>query len=155
MGSAFKNQGKLEEALDAYTKAISIKPDYAEAYYNMGSVFHDQEARRAIDAYTKAILIKPGYAKPNNMEVFSMIKETRRGNGFTNAISLKPDWRGAITTWEVFSDQGKLEEAIDAYTKAISLKLVGEAHPTGRCSQPARYDGRSNNRVYQSYLHQT
>jgi tetratricopeptide (TPR) repeat protein len=39
MGIALsKDQGKLDEAIEAYNKALSIKPDYAEAYYNMGIV---------------------------------------------------------------------------------------------------------------------
>ena len=32
MGVALKDQGKLEEAIEAYNKAISLKPDYADAY---------------------------------------------------------------------------------------------------------------------------
>ena len=32
MGNALKEQDKLEEAIQAYTKALSIKPDYADAY---------------------------------------------------------------------------------------------------------------------------
>ena len=38
MGNALKDQGKLEEAIEAYNKALAIKPDYAEAYNNMGLV---------------------------------------------------------------------------------------------------------------------
>jgi len=38
MGNALKGQGKLDEAIEAYKKALSIKPDYAEAYYNMGNI---------------------------------------------------------------------------------------------------------------------
>jgi len=34
MGNALKDQGKLEEAIAAYNKALLIKPDYAEAYQN-------------------------------------------------------------------------------------------------------------------------
>ena len=37
-----KDQGKLEEAIEAYTKAISLKPDFAEAYSNMGITLKDQ-----------------------------------------------------------------------------------------------------------------
>ena len=29
MGNALKDQGKLEEAVAAYNKALSLKPDYA------------------------------------------------------------------------------------------------------------------------------
>ena len=36
MGNALQEQGKLEEAIEAYSKALSIKPDYANAYNNMG-----------------------------------------------------------------------------------------------------------------------
>ena len=42
MGIALQEQGKLEEAIEAYNKALSIKPDYAEAYNNMGIVLQEQ-----------------------------------------------------------------------------------------------------------------
>ena len=35
MGSALKEQGKLEEAIEAYNKALNIKPDYADAARNL------------------------------------------------------------------------------------------------------------------------
>ena len=31
MGNVLKEQGKLEEAIEAYSKALSLKPDCAEA----------------------------------------------------------------------------------------------------------------------------
>ena len=37
MGIALQKQEKLEEAIEAYNKALSIKPDYADAYNNMGT----------------------------------------------------------------------------------------------------------------------
>ena len=38
MGITLKDKGKLDEAIKAYTKAVSIKPDYAEAHRNLSSV---------------------------------------------------------------------------------------------------------------------
>ena len=35
MGVALQDQGKLEEAIEAYNKALAIKPDYAEAHHNL------------------------------------------------------------------------------------------------------------------------
>ena len=42
MGLVLKEQGKLKEALETYKKALEIKPDYAEAYNNMGVVIIEQ-----------------------------------------------------------------------------------------------------------------
>ena len=37
MGVALKDQGKLDDAIEAHKKSISLKPDYADAYNNMGN----------------------------------------------------------------------------------------------------------------------
>ena len=36
LGAALKGQGKLQEAVASFDRAIQLKPDYAEAYYNKG-----------------------------------------------------------------------------------------------------------------------
>ena len=38
MGVTLIDQGKLEEAREAFTKAISIKPDYAEAHRILSTI---------------------------------------------------------------------------------------------------------------------
>ena len=42
MGTTLQEQGKLEEAVEAYAKAIAIKPNYAGAYNNMGTTLQEQ-----------------------------------------------------------------------------------------------------------------
>ncbi|MDC0122555.1 tetratricopeptide repeat protein [Planktomarina sp.] len=42
LGSVLNKQGKLEEAIEAYNKALTIKPDNAEVYNNMGVTLQDQ-----------------------------------------------------------------------------------------------------------------
>ena len=37
MGNALKDQGKLDKAIEAYENAVSIKPSYAQAHYNLGN----------------------------------------------------------------------------------------------------------------------
>ena len=92
MAITLKEQGKLEEAIEAYTKALSIEPHYAEACYNMGITLQKQgKLEEAIEAYNKALSIKPDYAKSYlNMGV-------------------------------TLHYQGKLNRAIDAYNKALSI----------------------------------
>ena len=36
MGNCLVGQGRIKEALEAYFKAVEIKPNYAAAYNNMG-----------------------------------------------------------------------------------------------------------------------
>ena len=63
MGNALHEQGKLEEVMASYNKALAIKPDYAEVYNNMGIALKEQgKLEEAIEAYTNALAIKPDYA---------------------------------------------------------------------------------------------
>ena len=41
-GHALQDQGKLEEAIEAYNKALAIKPDYAECLQQHGQCFQRQ-----------------------------------------------------------------------------------------------------------------
>ena len=57
MGVALKNKGKLDEAIDAYKKAISLNPMHFKAYYNMGNALKDQgELEEAIKFFNKAFI---------------------------------------------------------------------------------------------------
>jgi predicted O-linked N-acetylglucosamine transferase (SPINDLY family) len=108
MGVTLQEQGKLEEAIEAYNKALALKPDYAEAYNNMGNAFKKQgKLEEAIEVYNKAIALKPDYA-----------------NAFYNmAMALQ--------------EQGKLEEAIEACNKALVIKPDHEAARTHKLHQQA------------------
>ena len=50
----FSKSKELEEAIEVFRKVLSIKPDYAEAYNNLGNAFKEQGKRdEAIEAYGK------------------------------------------------------------------------------------------------------
>ena len=127
MGNTLQEQGKLEEAIAAYNKALDIKPDYAEVYNNMGNVLQDQgKLEEAIKAYNKALALKPDYAA-----AFSNVGNTFQRQGkleeaiaaYNKALDIKPDYAEVYNNMgNVLQDQGKLEEAIKAYNKALALK---------------------------------
>ena len=127
IGSSNHSLGQLEEAIEAYTKALSIKPDYAAAHYNIGASFREQgKLGKAIAAYTKALSIKPDYFEAyNNMGItFSEQGKVEKAiEAYTKALSIKPDYAEAYNNMgNSLEEQGKLEEAIEAYNKAISIK---------------------------------
>jgi len=59
--------GKYALCIDAANKALALRPDYAEAYNNIGSGYIAlQQFDKAIQALKKAIKIKPGYQLAKN-----------------------------------------------------------------------------------------
>jgi tetratricopeptide (TPR) repeat protein len=127
IGAANQNLGQLDEAIEAYNKALIIKPDFAEVYYNMGNVLKDQgKLDEAIDAYNKALSLKPDIAEVyNNIGVVlkdqGKLKEAMEA--YNKALSINPDYTEAYNNMgNALKDQGKLEEAIETYTKALFTK---------------------------------
>ena len=123
------NQGlsKLDEAVNAYNKAICIKPDYADAYNNLGTVLKEKgKLDRALEAYSKALSIKPDYAEAYNNMASALKKQGKLDEAlmaYINALSIKPDYAEASFNFgNTLKEQGKTEEALEAYSKALSIK---------------------------------
>ena len=56
LGASRAQIGMLDEAVEAYKTSISLKPDFAEAYSNMGVVLKNlHKLDEAIEAYKKSI----------------------------------------------------------------------------------------------------
>ena len=56
-----------DKAIEAFTKAIALKPDYAYAYTNRGFAYYNNgQYDRAIEDYDKAIALDPNDAEAYN-----------------------------------------------------------------------------------------
>jgi tetratricopeptide (TPR) repeat protein len=115
-----------QQALDNYTRAIELDPNYAEAYANRGSAFYTQGNRAAAMAnYTRAIELDPklavayynlGFAHYDQGDPAAAIAD------YTQAIELDPKLAQAyINRGSAFHAQGDLAAAIADYTQAIEL----------------------------------
>jgi len=65
-GLIFSSQGKYEDALLKLTKAIKIKPDFVEGYYNIGTIYLKTEKFKEAIIYFKKSL----YIKSNQYEAY-------------------------------------------------------------------------------------
>jgi predicted O-linked N-acetylglucosamine transferase (SPINDLY family) len=127
MGIVLQGQKKLEEAIEAYNKALALQPDYAEVYNNMSNAFKKQgKLEEAIEACNKALAIKPDYADAyNNMGIVlqGQKKLEEAIEAYNKALALQPDYAEAYNNMSnAFKKQGKLEEAIEACNKALAIK---------------------------------
>ena len=118
--------GLFVEAQQALWRAIEIKPDYADAYNNMGKALKDQgKLEEAIASYQKALKIKPDYAAAyNNMG--NALKDQGKLEeaiaSYRKALKIKPDHALAYNNMgNALKYQGKLEEAIAAYQRALDI----------------------------------
>ncbi|MBQ9535011.1 MAG: tetratricopeptide repeat protein [Clostridia bacterium] len=120
-------EGKLEEAIADYDKAIELKPDDADAYNNRGNV-HDElgEYKKAIEDYDEAIKLKTDYADAyNNRGVaHADLGEYKKAiEDYDKAIELKPDLAEAYNNRGVaHSKLYEYEKAVADYGKAIELE---------------------------------
>ena len=98
IGIALHDLGDYNKSIEAYKKAISLKPDYAQAFNNIGSALQDQ---RKLDEAIKA---------------------------FKKAISLKPDFADAYANMgNILIDQGKLDLALDTFKQALNINPKNES----------------------------
>ena len=55
-GLAYDNQGRYDQAIANYSRAIELNPDYVSAYYNRGNAYDNQgRYHQAIADYSRAI----------------------------------------------------------------------------------------------------
>ena len=126
-GSSLSGQGKFEEAIRSYDKAIQIKPDFAEAYYNRGIALQELgKLQEAIGSYDKATQIKPDYAEAyynRGITLQELGKLQEAIGSYDKATQIKPDYAEAYYNRGIaLQELEMLKEEIKSYDKAIQIK---------------------------------
>jgi tetratricopeptide (TPR) repeat protein len=121
------NQGQTDEAISEYQEAIRLKPDYADAHYNLGlALARKNQIDEAISQYQTALHLKPDSADAH----YSLGIAFDNKNQFDEAVSqfqetlrLKPDDADThVALGVVLLDKGQIDEAISQYQEALRLK---------------------------------
>ena len=118
---------QFDAAINSYKQALRIKPDYADAYYNMGNTLKDKgDPEAAIDSYKQALRIKPDYA-----EAYYNMGNALKNKGdpeaaidsYKQALKIKPDFADAYNNIGIaLQNKGDPEAAIDSYKQALKIK---------------------------------
>jgi tetratricopeptide (TPR) repeat protein len=125
-----KTDGDFKGAIADYTKAIELKPDYAEAYFSRGYARKSQgDLGGAMGDYTKAIELKPDFAWAyNNRGWCKFLKNDFAGaiSDADKAIQIDSKKHSFYDTrsWARY-EQGDVAGALEDCEQAISLSSLG------------------------------
>ena len=119
--------GMLDEAIEAYKKCISLKPNFSDAHFNKGIALNNYGKHdESIDAFKKAVFYNPNHAEAYNNLGNVLLDQGALDeaiNAYNNAILIKPDYAEAYDNMGVaLKNKGNLEKAIEAHKKSIILK---------------------------------
>ena len=119
--------GKNDVAVDLITKALSLKPDYAEAHSNLGNALQGLgELEEAVASYHKALSLKPDYfeAQTNLGTALQGLGEREDAvASCRKALAIKPDYAEAHYNLGIaLHDLGNLNEAEKHFLRALELK---------------------------------
>ena len=132
-----RDQGKLDEAIANYQQALRLKPDYAEAYNNLGNALKDQgKLEEAIASYQQALRLKPDYAEAYN-NLGNALKDQGKLEEAIASYRAGPAsearlCRRATTTWAIaLTELGRIDEAIASVQEAHAIASRSTPTPCG------------------------
>jgi len=110
-----------------FDRAVEIKPDLAEAYYNRGIALQGLKLlEEAIDSYDRAIEIKPDLAEAyyNRGIALQELKRLEEViDSYDRAIQIKPDLAEAYSNrGNALKELKRLDDAVASYDRAIEIK---------------------------------
>jgi protein O-GlcNAc transferase len=126
-GNALMPQGKLDEAIAHYERALAINPNLAMAHYNLATTRKEQG--RIDDAaahYQRALALMPNFAQAHN-NLGNALKEMGRLEEAVahckRALALEPNFAGAHNNLgNALQELGKLDDALAHYDRALALE---------------------------------
>jgi len=124
LGSFFEHEGKLDQAIPYYKKALSINPYYRQARNNLGKAYAQMNLYdQAIFEFKEAIRMSPSFeiAYINLGHLYLQRGELDEAIGqFQKALEIKPDYAEAyFQLGSAYSQKGKLDQGISAFQNAI------------------------------------
>jgi len=131
LGNALHASGQPDEAADAYRRAIAARPDFAEAFNNLGVILSAAQPAEAIEAFRTAVTLRPDYADAHNNYgvALSAAGDTERAvAAWRRALAAQPAFAPAwVNLGAAFQDVALLNDAIRCYRNALAIDPASPA----------------------------
>ena len=125
-GAGYAGLGQLDIAVQNYEKALSIKPDYAKAHYNLGSALEELgKLHDSVKSYENSIALEPENAQAHNnlaivLRELDQLEEAEAS--CRKAIVLDPEYAEAYSSLSIILyANGDLNSALESIEKAYSI----------------------------------
>jgi tetratricopeptide (TPR) repeat protein/GT2 family glycosyltransferase len=126
LGNLLAKQGKLDNAIACYRRALKLKPTLTEAYLRLGEILnHQGQKQEAISCYQQGIKHNPQNAEAHYLlgQAWMSLQEWKGAiASFQQAIKLQQNyWEAYHNLGDALVKQEKWQEAIAAYRQAIKI----------------------------------
>jgi tetratricopeptide (TPR) repeat protein len=134
LGDALLQNGRVNEAITCFQKALHSQPDSANAYNHLGvALLQTGRVDEAMVYYQKALALQPDFAEAHNNLGNALLQ---KGSGdeaiahFQKALELQSDYANArYNLGNALVQKGRVDEAISHYQQVLKIQPgFAEAH---------------------------
>jgi predicted O-linked N-acetylglucosamine transferase (SPINDLY family) len=127
LGHALQAQGQLDGAVASYAQALEIKPDFADAHYNLGNALKDLgQTDGAVASYAQSLEIKHDFSDAHynlGLALQDLGQPESAAASYIRALEIKPDYAVAYNNLGIaLKDLGQLDAAVASYAQALEIK---------------------------------
>lgn len=126
LAQKLQREGKIDQAIEQYLKAIRLEPGLREAYTNLGSLY-SKEGRLddAIRLFRRGLLLDPGHALGHQKLATALSKQGRLAaaiDEFRRALAIEPArLTSHVNLGAILIKQGNVEAALAHFHKAVQI----------------------------------
>ena len=126
LGFELGKEGKFQEAIDYFEKAIELEPELEDVYYYMGAAYEKIEKyEKAIECFEKEAANNPSNAKPMSRIgiCYELLNKFQKAiEAYERVINVDPKFNDAWYNIGInYKKLKRFEEAMEYFEKAVEL----------------------------------
>jgi tetratricopeptide (TPR) repeat protein len=120
-------QGRFDEALAGYDRALAVRPDDAHALYNRGVALHLlQRFDAALASYDRALALQPDYAEALSncgVTLYELQRFDAALASYDRALAARPDFAEALSNrGNTLQALQRFDAALASYDQALAVR---------------------------------